>query len=203
MPHDSERRPPGTDSQGPSPRRVSEAMKERGYCGSVGAPYPCAPYCDPRTEEVHGASIPVDRMKGCQNYDEAVKKLCWVETTLRSPAPVAAGDTIAFSVEVKWWWQVQMTINYGDQVNATFELVDIAYGQSNYNLQILNFLIDGVGTPQNGIDVRRWNFEIFDRFYPYPASGLNDPVVYSYTNVSGGPQDLELGMGGPGVLQIG
>ena len=132
-----------------------------------------------------------------------MKQLCWVETTIRSPAVVATGDSIEFSIEVKWWWQIQSLLNLGDQANATFDLVNIGYGQSNYNLEILQLLIDGVGTPQNGIDVRRWNIEMFDKFYPMPASGLNDPIVLTFTNVSAGDADLELVLGGPAVLQIG
>lgn len=195
--------------QGPPAWLTALVNQGSDYCGQVGAPYPCAPYCDPRTArngtepEVMGAPIPHDRMKGCGSYGEAVKQLCWVETTIRSPAQVAAGASIEFSIEVKWWWQIQAIVNLGDQANATFDLVNIGYGQSNYNLEILQLLIDGVGTPQNGIDVRRWNIEMYDKFYPMPASGLNDPIVLTFTNVSGNAQDLELVLGGPAVLQIG
>ncbi len=206
-----DRRPNGgIVPQGPPAYATALAALQSGYCGSTGAPYPCRPYCDPRTgangatPEPMGAAIPVEKMKPkCGSYDEAVKRLCWVETTIRSPAQVAAGATIEFSIEVKWWWQIQSILNLGDQANATFDLINIGYGQSNYNLEVLNFLIDGVGTPQNGIDVRRWNIEMYDKFYPMPASGLNDPVVLTFSNVSAQAQDLELVLGGPAVLQIG
>lgn len=172
------------------------------YCEPYGAPYPCRPFMDPSDpDKVYGCNLPCSEMN-C-SFEEAVKKLCWVETTLRSPAPVAAGDTITFSIEVKWWFQIQKILNLGDQTVATFDLTNIGYGQSNYNLEILNYLIDGVGTPQNGIDVRRWNIEMFDKYYPMPAMGLNDPLELEFTNVSGISADLELVTGGPAVLQIG
>lgn len=195
--------------QGAPTWAIAQAAQRNGYCAGVGAPYPCRPHCDPRTTDMNGedtpmgAPIPVERIKGCKSYDEAVKRLCWVETTLRSPAQVAAAASIIFTIEAKWWWQIQKIINYGDQVNATFDLVDIRYGQSNYSLELHRFEIDNVGVAQSGIDVRRWNFEMFDKFYPMPASGLNDEIDLTFTNVSAQAADIELGVGGPAVLQIG
>ena len=152
---------------------------------------------------VYGAPLPCDRMDGC-NVEEAVKQLCWVETTYRTPAVVAVGVEVVFSEEVKWWFQKQKCQNLGDQVAATFDLVDISYGQSNYNLEIRQFLIDGVAVPQAGIDIRRWNQGLFsDKFYPFPASGLNDPVRLTFLNVGAAPANLTLLFGGPAVLQIG
>lgn len=174
-----------------------------GYCGQVGSPYPCRPYVDPRTGKIPGAPMPVDKIGGCETYEEAVKRLCWVETTFRSQAPVPAGAPIVFEFEVKWWFQIQSILNLGDQANATFDLTNIGYGQSNYNLEMHDFTIDGIGVAQSGIDVRRWNIEMFDKFYPMPAAGLNDPVSLTFANVSALAADLELVVGGPAVLQIG
>lgn len=173
-------------------------------CPPSGAPYPCLPYMDPRQpDKVYGCPLPCDKMK-CGTMEEAAKQLCWLETTLRSLVVVPVGGTIIFGLEVKWWWQPWKVQNLGDQVAATFDLVDIAYGQSNYNLEIREYTINGVAVPQNGIDIRRWNQGLFsDKFYPFPASGLNDPVTLTFLNVGAAPADIELLLGGPGVLQIG
>jgi len=172
------------------------------YCNSYGTPYPCRPFMDPSNpEKVYGCQVPCEKLN-C-SYEEAVKRLCWVETTLRSVAPVPSGATITFSLEVKWWFQIQKILNLGDQTVATFDLTNIGYGQSNYNLEILEYLIDGVAAPQNGIDIRVWNIEMFDKFYPMPALGLNDPLELEFTNITAVEQDIELVVGGPSVLQIG
>lgn len=173
-------------------------------CPPIGAPFPCRPYMDPRSSaKVYGCQLPCDRMR-CDTVEEAVKQLCWVETTLRSLEVVEPGTTISFDIEVKWWMQFQKVQNLGDQVNATFDLEQIRYGQSNYNLEIEELRINGVGVPQNGIDIRRWNQTNFvDKFYPFPAMGLNDPLTLVFRNVSAGAEDIELLFGGPAVLQIG
>ncbi len=175
-------------------------------CPPVGAPNPnpCRPYMDPRQpQKVYGCQLPCDKMR-CDTVEEAVKQLCWVETTLRSPAAVPAGDTITFDIEVKWWLQFQKVQNLGDQVNATFDLTQIRYGQSNYSVELEELRVNGVGVPQNGIDIRRWNQTNFvDKFYPFPALGLNDPLTLEFTNITGADADLELLLGGPAVLQIG
>ena len=173
-------------------------------CPPIGAPYPCSVYMDPnRPGKVYGCGMPYDKI-GCRNLEEAVKMLCWVETTLRSEEPVDAGEFIEFEFEIKWWSQWQEVVNFGDQVNRTFDLVEIRYGQSNYALEIEELKINGVGVPQNGIDIRRWNQTNFQpKKDPVPAAALNDPVRLKFKNTSADPQDMELGFGGPAVLQIG
>lgn len=207
--------PNGNGNMSAHPDRPHPMQSDRGWwrqtwpdwskdCPPVGAPYPCYPYMNPhKPDEVYGCALPCDKMN-CRSLEEAVKQLCWVETTLRTIVPVAVGAEVEFSIEVKWWFQIQKIQNLGDQVNATFDLIDIGYGQSNYNLEIRQLLINGVAVPQNGIDVRRWNQGLFsDKFYPMPATGLNDPLRLTFLNVGAVPADLELLVGGPAVLQIG
>jgi hypothetical protein len=151
--------------------------------------------------KVYGSNMPMSDM-GCDTMEQAAKFLCWTGTTLVASA-VLAGATVAFSYEVKWWFQVQELLNCGDQVLRTFELTAIQYGQSQYELQILELQVNGAPTAQNGIDVRNWNFEIYQRFYPLPASGLNDATTVTFTNVDVNPQDFCMVVMGPAVLQIG
>lgn len=173
-------------------------------CPQNGAPYPVMPtMCPGSSDKVFGCEMPYEKM-GCKCVTDAVKQLCYVETTLRSPEPVPAGETIEFTIEVKWWWQPQKVLNLGDQVNRSFDLTHIQYGQSNYSLDIHQLQINGTGAEQNGIDIRRWNQTSFlDKNYPFPAAGLDDAITLRFRNTSSVDADLEIIMGGPAFLQIG
>jgi len=146
-----------------------------------------------------------DKIYGkCIDSEIAAKGMCWVETTLRSPEVVPAGETIRFSIEVKWWFQIQEVINLGEESTATFDLTEIKYGQSNYDLKITKLSVNGTPVTQSGIDIRRWNQTNFaSKFYPFPAAGLDDPVELVFKNITEDAHDLELLVGGPAVLQIG
>lgn len=172
-------------------------------CDPIGAPRPtvakskaCEPYMNPRSpNEVYGCKLPPDA---------SAKDMCWVETTLRSQSTVAASETIRFSIEVKWWFQIQEITNLGEEAFATFDLVEIKYGQSNYDLKLQALKINGESTAQSGVDIRKWNQSSYaSKYYPIPACGLDDAVELVFRNVSEDPQDLELLIGGPAVLQIG
>ncbi len=175
-----------------------------GLCPPIGAPNPCRPLMHPnQPDKIYGAPIPLSKC-GCENLEQAVKRMCWVEYPFRSITPVDAGETILFTIQVKWWWQPQKIINLGDQVTRTFDLIEIGYGQSNYSLTVEKYQIDGVDVAPNGIDVRRWNQTSFvDKNYPFPATALNDDLDLTWLNVAGGVEDVEFVMGGPAVLQIG
>ena len=170
-------------------------------CDPIGAPRPtvakvCEPYMNPRSPtEVYGCKMP---------DNASARDMCWVETTLRSRAAVAAGESIRFSIEVKWWFQIQEITNLGEEAFATFDLTEIKYGQSNYNLRIQALKINGETAEQSGVDIRKWNQSSYaSKYYPVPACGLDDPVELVFRNISAGAQDLELLIGGPAVLQIG
>lgn len=179
---------------GATPERLRPAG---GHCpgGDYGSPYPYM-----RDGKIYGCPLPAEMIGS--SIDQAAKKLCWTGTTLVAAA-VAALTAVTFEYEVKWWWQVQEFLNLGDQVARSFELTNIGYGQSEYNLQIKELSVNGTPTAQQGVDVRNWNFQIYQRFYPIPASGLNDPVSLEYTNVTALAEDLAIGAMGPAVLQIG
>lgn len=177
---------------------------DSGICPPIGAPYPCRPTMHPHDpRRVYGAQIPYAKC-GCDNLQEAVKRMCWVEYTFRNVDAVAAGATIRFTIQVKWWFQMQKLLNLGENVTESFDLINIGYGQSNYSLTLEKYQIDGVDVPPNGIDVRRWNQGAFiDHQYPFPATALNDDVDLTWLNISGDLADITFTTGGPAVLQIG
>lgn len=180
---------------GSGPRRMRPAGAVCDVGGSYGSPYPYM-----RDGKVYGCCLP-GNLNGA-TMEEVARALCWTGTTLVQAA-VAAGANVVFSIEVKWWFQIQELTNLNSQTARSFELTQIRYGQSNYYMQIEELKINGTTVAQQGIDVRIWNYEIEQRFFPVPACGLNDPVEITFTNVTGAPADFAILTMGPAVLQIG
>lgn len=153
-----------------------------------------------------GSAIKTPRGDAC-SISQAAKDVCWLDETLESAAVAAGADTV-FSLQVKWWWQIQEFVNVGDQTAETFSLTSVTYGQSTYFLTaaaLAGSTVDGVayGAP-NGIDVRKWNLDADNsHYYPVPAMGLNDAVTLTFNNGAVGAEDLAVIAGGPAVLQIG
>lgn len=138
---------------------------------------------------------------------EAARHMCWLDETLRAAA-IAAGADVTFSLEVKWWWQIQKFVNVGDQTNETFSLTQVAYGQSTYSLTqgaLNGSTIDGVAYGAvGGVDIRKWNLDSdHSDYYPLPAMAQQDPVTLVFNNGNAGAQDFSVIAGGPAVLQIG
>ena len=132
--------------------------------------------------------------------------MCKIGETLM--ATVLTGADVVFSLQVKWWWQIQEFTNVGEQDTASFTLSNIVYGNSTYFLSqnaLNGSTIDGVAYGgANGIDIRKWNIDSdADHRYPVPAMALNDAVDLTFTNIAGQSADLELIAEGPAVLQIG
>lgn len=183
-----------TPPAGASPRRLRPAGD---HCpgGEYGSPYPYT-----RNGKIYGCCLP--SKMGDMTMAEVAKALCWTGTAFVATA-VAGGANVVFQYEVKYWWQIQEFLNLGEQVTRSFELTAIRYGQSDYDMLIKELRINGTLTAQQGVDVRHWNFEIYQRFFPIPACGLDDPVTLTFTNVTVGALDFNIGAMGPAVLQIG
>lgn len=135
------------------------------------------------------------------------KEICVLEEKFEDAA-VAAGANSVFSMQLRWWWQINWWVNVGDQDAETFALTLVTYGNNVPFFQTANAFQGSTinGAPygaQNGIDLRRWNIQSFGgNFFPTPANGWEDPVVYTFTNNAGDAEDLEIMVSGPAVLQI-
>lgn len=158
------------------------------------------------SERPYGASPKNGRGEKCTIGDMATD-MCILEERL-SVAAVAAAATTVLQIQLRWWWQINWWVNVGDQAAETFALTNITYGNDVPYFQTTRAFegstIDGApyGAP-NGIDIRRWNIGSFGgNFYPTPANGWEDPTTYFFTNNAGAPQDLQLEVAGPAVLQI-
>jgi hypothetical protein len=173
-------------------------------CEPIGAPYPCTPTMTPDGRKVFGAAVPLSECE-CANLQEAVRKMCFLGVSIQS-GTIATGASAVIRIELKWWFQIQMILNLGDQTNPTFRLTNIRYGQSNYAPEFIHLSINGVAIPdaQRGIDVRVWNITgLYPKFHPIPACAINDSVYLTFTNVTADNQVLALHFGGPALLQIG
>lgn len=189
----------GTAALGPAPFN-----QDRISCDPIGAPYPCSPTMTADGRKVLGAAVPFDKCE-CSNLQEAVRKMCFLGVSIQS-GTIASGGNAIVRVELKWWFQIQMILNLGDQENATFRLTNIRYGQSNYAPEFIHLSINDVEIPpaQRGIDVRVWNITgLYPKFHPIPACAINDSVYLVFTNVASDNQVLALHFGGPALLQIG
>ncbi len=156
--------------------------------------------------EVYGAGARTSKGAKC-TIGEMARDICILEERLVSAA-VAAGATTIFSIQLRWWWQINWWTNVGEQVTEAFALTLVTYGNDVPFFQTTRAfegsLIDGAayGAP-NGIDLRRWNIESFaGNFFPTPANGWEDPTVYTFTNNAGVPADLGVEVAGPATLQI-
>jgi hypothetical protein len=156
--------------------------------------------------DVYGSSPRKGNGSKC-TIGEMARDLCILEERLTSAA-VAAGATTVFSIQLRWWWQINWWINVGEQTAETFALTLVTYGNDVPFFQTTRAfegsLIDGAayGAP-SGIDLRRWNIGSFGgNFFPTPANGWEDPTTYTFTNNSGAPADLQLDVAGPATLQI-
>lgn len=141
------------------------------------------------------------------SLSDMAKEICVLQERLSSAAVAPAANTV-FSIQLRWWWQVNWWVNVGEQDAETFSLTNVTYGNNVPFWQTANAFngstIDGApyGAP-NGIDVRRWNIQSFGgNFQPTPANGWQDPVVYTFTNNAGQAEDLQIMASGPAVLQI-
>lgn len=177
-------------------------------CGAKsGAPYGGYAGRIVTKEDGEPVGAQVNNKGNCCPISQAAKSICWLDETLRSAAVAAGADTV-FSLQVKWWWQIQEWVNLGDQTNETFSLTEVRYGQSIYSLTegaLNGSTVDGAAYGDaNGVDVRKWNIDSdHPGYYPIPAMALDDPVLLTFNNGNAAAQDLALSAGGPAVLQIG
>jgi len=144
---------------------------------------------------------------GICSISDMQRDICVLEEKLVSAAVAAGADTV-FSLQLRWWWQINVWVNVGDQVAETFALTRIQYGNEVPFFQTTRAFdgstIDGAayGAP-NGMDIRRWNIEGVDtHWFPTPANAWQDPVEYTFTNNGAGAEDLGIEVAGPANLQI-